>query len=64
MKTIANKTQKIFEAAVRMVMIKERKSFQEAQEIVLEVVSEFKKPNITKSDMVELINTLELTFLK
>ncbi len=64
MKTIANKTQKIFEAAVRMVMIKERKSFQEAQEIVLEVVSEFKKPNVTKSDMVELINTLELTFLK
>jgi hypothetical protein len=64
MKAIANKTQKTFEAAIRMVMIKERKSFQEAQEIVLEVVSEFKKPNVTKGDMVELINTLQLTFLK
>ena len=64
MKAIANKTQKTFEAAIRMVMIKERKSFQEAQEIVLEVVSEFKKPNVTKGDMVELINTMQLTFLK
>ena len=64
MKTIANKAQKTFEAAVRMVMIKEHKNFQEAQEIVLEVVKEFKKPNVTKGDMVELINTLQLTFLK
>jgi hypothetical protein len=64
MKTIANKTQKTFEAAIRMVMIKEGKNFQEAQEIVLEVVREFKKPNVTKSDMVDLINTLQLTFLK
>lgn len=64
MKTITNKTQKTFEACIRMLMIKEGKSFQEAQDTVLEVVKEFRKPNITKSDMVELINTLQLTFLK
>ena len=64
MKTIANKTQKTFEACIIMLMNKEGKSFQEAQNIVLEVVKEFQKPNVTKSDMVELINTLQLTFLK
>ena len=64
MKAVANKVQKTFEAAIRMVMIKEGKSFQEAQEIVLEVVSEFKKPNVTKSDLVDLVNTLHLVFLK
>jgi len=64
MKTITNKAQKTFEAAIRMVMIKEGKSFQEAQDIVLEVVKEFKKPNINKNDVVDLVNTLQLTFLK
>jgi hypothetical protein len=64
MKAVVNKVQKTFEAAVRMVMIKEGKSFQEAQDIVLEVVAEFKKPGVTKGDMVELVNTLQLTFLK
>jgi hypothetical protein len=63
MKTITNKTQKTFEAAIRMVMIKEGKSFQEAQNIVLEVVNDFKKPNVTKSDLKELIACLEMTFL-
>ncbi len=63
MKTITNKTQKTFEAAIRMVMIKEGKSFQEAQNIVLEVVNDFKKPNVTKDDLKELIMTLEVTFL-
>lgn len=63
MKTITNKVQKTFEAAVRMVMIKEGKSFQEAQDIVLEVVLDFKKPNVTKEDLKELIMTLEVTFL-
>ena len=43
MKTIANKAQKTFEASIRMLMIKEGKTFQEAQDIVLEVVKEFKK---------------------
>lgn len=64
MKTIANKTQKTFEACIIMLMNKEGKSFQEAQNTVLEVVKEFQKPNVTKSDMVELNNTLQLTFLK
>ena len=63
MKTITNKVQKTFEAAIRMVMIKEGKSFQEAQDIVLEVVLDFKKPNVTKEDLKELIMTLEVTFL-
>ena len=63
MKTITNKVQKTFEAAIRMVMIKEGKSFQEAQDIVLEVVLDFKKPNVTKDDLKELIMTLEVTFL-
>jgi len=64
MKAIVNKTQKTFEAAVRMVMIKEGKSFQEAQNIVLEVVNDFKKPNVTKDDLKELIIVLEMTFLE
>ena len=41
MKTIANKTQKTFEACIIMLMNKEGKSFQEAQDTVLEVVKEF-----------------------
>ena len=71
MKTIANKVQKLYEAAVRMLMIKEGKTLAEAQLIVLEVVKEFKKSNEygrpippTKSEMIELAATLELTFLK
>lgn len=71
MKTIANKVQKLYEAAVRMLMIKEGKNLAEAQLIVLEVVKEFKKSNEygrpippTKSEMIELAATLELTFLK
>ena len=71
MKTIANKVQKLYEAAVRMVMIKEGKNLAEAQLIVLEVVKEFKKSNEygrpippTKEEMIELAATLELTFLK
>ncbi len=64
MKTIAIKAQKTFEAAIRMVMIKEGKSFQEAQNIVLEVVNDFKSDNVTKNDLVDLINTLHYTFIK
>ena len=71
MKTIANKVQKLYEAAVRMLMVKEGKSLYEAQLIVLEVVKEFKKSNEygrpippTKQEMIELAATLELTFLK
>lgn len=71
MKTIANKVQKLYEAAVRMLMIKEGKNLCEAQLIVLEVVKEFKKSNEygrpippTKQEMIELAATLELTFLK
>ena len=64
MKTVAIKAQKTFEAAIRMVMIKEGKSFQEAQNIVLEVVNDFKSDNVTKNDLVDLINTLHYTFIK
>jgi len=71
MKTIENKVQKLYEAAVRMLMVKEGKSLYEAQLIVLEVVKEFKKSNEygrpippTKQEMIELAATLELTFLK
>lgn len=64
MKTIAIKAQKTFEAAIRMVMIREGKSFQEAQNIVLEVVNDFKSDNVTKYDLVDLINTLHYTFIK
>jgi phosphoheptose isomerase len=71
MKTITNKVQKLYEASVRMLMIKEGKSLAEAQLIVLEVVKEFKKSNEygrpippTKQEMIELAATLELTFLK
>lgn len=71
MKTIENKVQKLYEAAVRMMMIKEGKSLVEAQLIVLEVVKEFKKSDEygrpippTKSKMIDLAATLELTFLK
>lgn len=71
MKIIANKVQKLYEASVRMVMIKEGKSLAEAQLIVLEVVKEYKKSNEygrpilpTKDEMIELAATLELTFLK
>lgn len=71
MKTIANKVQKLYEAAVRMLMIKEGKNLAEAQLVVLEVVKEFKKSNEygrpippTKEEMIELAATLELTFLK
>ncbi len=64
MKTIAIKAQKTFEAAIRMVMIREGKSFQEAQNIVLEVVNDFKSDNVTKNDLVDLINTLHYTFIK
>ena len=71
MKAIANKVQKLYEAAVRMVMIKEGVSLAEAQLIVLEVVKEYKKSNEygrpippTKDEMIELAATLELTFLK
>ena len=71
MKTLANKVQKLYEAAVRMLMIKEGKNLAEAQLIVLEVVKEFKKSNEygrpippTKQEMIDLAATLELTFLK
>ena len=64
MKTVAIKAQKTFEAAIRMVMIREGKSFQEAQNIVLEVVNDFKSDNVTKNDLVDLINTLHYTFIK
>jgi len=71
MKTIENKVQKLYEAAVRMLMVKESKSLYEAQLIVLEVVKEFKKSNEygrpippTKQEIIELAATLELTFLK
>ena len=64
MKTIAIKAQKTFEAAIRMVMIREGVSFQEAQNIVLEVVNDFKSDNVTKNDLVDLINTLHYTFIK
>jgi len=71
MKTITNKVQKLYEASVRMLMIKEGMSLVEAQLIVLEVVKEFKKSNEygrpippTKQEMIELAATLELTFLK
>ena len=71
MKAIANKVQKLYEAAVRMLMIKEGKNLAEAQLIVLEVVKEFKKSNEygrpippTKQEMIDLAATLELTFLK
>jgi len=71
MKTIENKVQKLYEAAVRMLMVKEGKSLYEAQLIVLEVVKEFKKSNEygrpippTKQEIIELAATLELTFLK
>ena len=71
MKTIANKVQKLYEAAVRTLMVKEGKNLAEAQLIVLEVVKEFKKSNEygrpippTKQEMIELAATLELTFLK
>ena len=71
MKTIANKVQKLYEAAVRMLMIKEGKNLAEAQLIVLEVVKEFKKSNEygrpippTKQEIIDLAATLELTFLK
>lgn len=64
MKTIANKVQKTFEASIRMLMIKEGMKFEQAQNVVLEVVKEFQKPNVTKEDMVDLYNTLQLTFLR
>lgn len=71
MKAIERKVQKLYEAAVRMTMIKHGKSLAEAQLIVLEVVKEFKKSNEygrpippTKDEMIELAATLELTFLK
>lgn len=71
MKTIANKVQRLYEAAVRMLMIKEGKNLAEAQLIVLEIVKEFKKSNEygrpippTKQEMIDLAATLELTFLK
>ena len=64
MKSVAIKAQKTFEAAIRMVMIREGKSFQEAQNIVLEVVNDFKSDNVTKNDLVDLINTLHYTFIK
>jgi hypothetical protein len=64
MKAIAIKAQKTFEAAIRMVMIKEGLSLQEAQNIVLEVVNDFKTDKVTKNDLVDLINTLNYTFLR
>lgn len=71
MKAIENKVQKLYEAAVRMMMIKEGKSLVEAQLIVLEVVKEFKKSNEygrpiqpTTDEMILLAATLDLTFLK
>jgi hypothetical protein len=63
MKQLANKAQKTFEAAIRMVMIKEGKTMQQAQEIVLEVAKEFQTDNVTKDTLKEFIMTLEVTFL-
>jgi len=71
MKAIDKKVQKVYEAAVRMVMIKEGKSLAEAQLIVLEVVKEYKKSDeygrltpVTTDILKELIMTLEVTFLE
>jgi hypothetical protein len=71
MKAIDKKVQKLYEAAVRMTMIKHGKSLAEAQLIVLEVVKEYKKSNeygrpipSTNEEMIELASTLEITFLK
>lgn len=63
MKQLANKAQKTFEAAIRMVMIKEGKKFEEAQNIVLEVAKDFQTDNVTKDTLKEFIMTLEVTFL-
>jgi len=64
MKQLANRAQKTFEAAIRMVMIKEGKTKQQAEEIVLEVAKEFQTPNVTKETFKEFINCLEVTFLE
>jgi hypothetical protein len=71
MKTIEKKVQKLYGAAVKMLMVKEGKNLAEAQLIVLEIVKEFKKSNEygrpippTKQEMIDLAATLELTFLK
>ena len=63
MKQLANKAQKTFEAAIRMVMIKEGKKFEEAQNIVIEVAKDFQTDNVTKDTLKEFIMTLEVTFL-
>jgi hypothetical protein len=63
MKQLANKAQKTFEAAIRMVMIKEGKNLQEAQNIVIEIAKEFQTDNVTKDTLKELIACLEVTFL-
>jgi hypothetical protein len=62
MKQLVNKAQKVFDQCV-MVLRAQGKSHKEAQDTVLVVVSEFKKPNMTKEDLVEMIATLEMTFL-
>jgi hypothetical protein len=63
MKQLANKAQKTFEAAIRMVMIKEGKNLQEAQNIVIEVAKEFQTDNVTEDTLKGLIACLEVTFL-
>ena len=62
MKQLVNKAQKVFDQCIMDLRLKGI-SHKEAQDTVLVIVSEFKKSNMTKEDLVDMILTLEMTFL-
>lgn len=64
MKTLAKKLQSVFEQCIIRLMNSRNMSHKDAQNCVLVVVDEFKKPNMTTTDVAELTLALQMTFLQ
>jgi len=64
MKTLANKLQSVFEQCIIRLMNSRNMSHKDAQNCVLTVVNEFKKPNMSGADVAELTLALQMTFLQ
>jgi capsular polysaccharide biosynthesis protein len=64
MKTLANKLQSVFDQCIIRLMNSQDMSHKDAQNCVLTVVNEFKKPNMNGADVAELTLALQMTFLQ
>ena len=64
MKTLANKLQSVFDQCIIRLMNSQNMSHKDAQNCVLEIVNEAKKPNMNAADLQELILILNMTFLQ